>query len=332
MLLPWFASTSGGPPWTLTSGNLSWLVLSVPATSTHTAPSAGLLQPLSIKHRTWSCISIDFVTGLPLSEGNTTILTIIDRFSKAVHLLSLPKLPSALESTDLLVQHVFYLHGIPDDIVSDRDNSLVSSAMGLSPFMVTHGFQPPLFTSQEVEVAVPSAQAQFHRTPRVWREARAALERTTAKNRRLADRHHIPAPEYQARSGCRPGTFPSMWSPGSWCHATSAPISLNGSSTPVLFAWHCQQLSRFTPCFTFLSSNQWWTAPFTPRLTPPVLPRVLLTATQFIQWRHSCAWVFWLFLLRILFSFVSLSVFSFTCTWLRGGSTLAHLWTIKTSP
>lgn len=53
------------------------------------------------------------------SEGNKTILTIVDRFSKAVHFVPLPKLPSALETANLLVQHVFHLHGIPQDIVSD---------------------------------------------------------------------------------------------------------------------------------------------------------------------------------------------------------------------
>lgn len=33
----------------------------------------------------WSQISMDFVTGLPTSEGNTVILTIVDRFSMMVH-------------------------------------------------------------------------------------------------------------------------------------------------------------------------------------------------------------------------------------------------------
>lgn len=48
------------------------------------------------------------------------ILTIVDRFSKAIHLVALSKLPSASETADLLIQHVFRLHGIPEAIVSDR--------------------------------------------------------------------------------------------------------------------------------------------------------------------------------------------------------------------
>lgn len=228
----------------------------------HRAP-AGLLRPLPVPHRPWSHIAVDFITGLPPSEGNTTILTIVDRFSKMVHFIPLSKLPSALETASLLTQHVFRLHGIPQDIVSDRGpqfssqvwrafcralgasaslssgyhpqtngqtervnqdlesalrcvtarnpaswstclpwveyahNSLVSSATGMSPFMASNGFQPPLFPAQEADVAVPSVQGHLRRARRVWREARAALIRTAARNQRLADRHRIPAPDYQ---------------------------------------------------------------------------------------------------------------------------------------
>lgn len=70
--------------------------------SSHQAP-AGLLCPLPVPSCPWSHIAVDFVTGLPPSEGNTTILTIIDRFSKAVHFVPLPKLPSATETADLLM-------------------------------------------------------------------------------------------------------------------------------------------------------------------------------------------------------------------------------------
>uniref|UniRef100_A0AAX7VPW8 Gypsy retrotransposon integrase-like protein 1 n=1 Tax=Astatotilapia calliptera TaxID=8154 RepID=A0AAX7VPW8_ASTCA len=87
---------------------------------TSNSPASGLLRPLPTPKRPWSHIALDFVTGLPPSSSNTSILTIIDRFSKAAHFIALPKLPSALETAQLLTQHVFRLHGIPQDIVSDR--------------------------------------------------------------------------------------------------------------------------------------------------------------------------------------------------------------------
>ncbi|KAF7647278.1 hypothetical protein LDENG_00174850, partial [Lucifuga dentata] len=87
--------------------------------SSNCAP-AGLLHPLPVPCRPWSHIAVDFVTGLPPSSGNTVILTIVDRFSKAAHFVPLPKLPSAKETAQLMVYHVFRLHGLPLNIVSDR--------------------------------------------------------------------------------------------------------------------------------------------------------------------------------------------------------------------
>ena len=85
-------------------------------------PPAGLLRPSP----PWSDIVLDFVTGLPTSIGNNTILTIVDRFSKMVHFVALPKLPSAAEMVDLLITYVIRLHGIPQNIVSDRGPQFTS--------------------------------------------------------------------------------------------------------------------------------------------------------------------------------------------------------------
>lgn len=62
---------------------------------------------------------MDFNTGLPPSKGKTAVLVIVGRFHKAAHYIALPKLSSARESTSLLLEHVFCLHGLPRDVVSD---------------------------------------------------------------------------------------------------------------------------------------------------------------------------------------------------------------------
>lgn len=89
-------------------------------------PLAGFLRPLPIPTRPWSHIAMDFVTGLPISAGNTVILTVVDRFSKAAHFIPLPKLPSAKETAQIMVDHVFKIHGLPLDIVSDRGPQFAS--------------------------------------------------------------------------------------------------------------------------------------------------------------------------------------------------------------
>lgn len=113
----------GGPPWPRTQGHSSPPVKCVPRENPLIAPPSSLLNSLPIPRRPWSHIALDFVTGLPPSSGHIVVLTIVDCFSKSVHLVALPKLPSAAETGALLVLHVFKLHRIPYDIVSDRGPS-----------------------------------------------------------------------------------------------------------------------------------------------------------------------------------------------------------------
>ena len=65
-------------------------------------------------------MALDFITGLPVSDGKSVIVVMVDRFSKVAHFVALPKLPSAPETAQLMINHVFRLHGIPLDVVSDR--------------------------------------------------------------------------------------------------------------------------------------------------------------------------------------------------------------------
>lgn len=86
-------------------------------------PPAGLLHPLLVPQHPWSHIAMDFVTGLPPSDGHMVILTIVDRFFKAAHFVPLSKLPTAAETGKLLVRHIFHL---PKDIVFDRGERFTS--------------------------------------------------------------------------------------------------------------------------------------------------------------------------------------------------------------
>lgn len=94
--------------------------------------TTNLLQSLPTLDRAWSHIALDFVTGFLPSEGKTVISIMMDCFSKATHFIPLVKIPFALETTKLLVQHIFKIHGIPIDIISDCGPQFIS---GLEHFL-----------------------------------------------------------------------------------------------------------------------------------------------------------------------------------------------------
>ncbi len=50
----------------------------------------------------------------------------VDRFLKATHFIPLPKLPSARETAVAVIDHVFRIHGLPTNVVSDRGPQFIS--------------------------------------------------------------------------------------------------------------------------------------------------------------------------------------------------------------
>uniref|UniRef100_H3G6H7 Integrase catalytic domain-containing protein n=1 Tax=Phytophthora ramorum TaxID=164328 RepID=H3G6H7_PHYRM len=67
-------------------------------------------------------ISMDFVFGLPQdNKRRTGIVVFVDRFSKMVHLAAVSAEVTAKQTACLFVDMVFRHHGMPLDIVSDRD-------------------------------------------------------------------------------------------------------------------------------------------------------------------------------------------------------------------
>ncbi|KAL0313078.1 UNVERIFIED_CONTAM: Transposon Ty3-G Gag-Pol polyprotein [Sesamum radiatum] len=84
-------------------------------------PYPGLLQLLAIPTQAWASISMDFIEGLPKSEGKDCILVVVDRLTKYVHFLALTHPFSAETVARIFMDHIYKLHGLPINIVSDRD-------------------------------------------------------------------------------------------------------------------------------------------------------------------------------------------------------------------
>src|SRR6266576_5150765 len=47
----------------------------------------GLLQPLEVPHHPWRSIAMDFIVGLPESNGFTQIWVVVDRLTKMAHFI-----------------------------------------------------------------------------------------------------------------------------------------------------------------------------------------------------------------------------------------------------
>ena len=77
---------------------------------------------LQVLERRWSSISVDLITGLPVTvNDNTCIVVFVDRLSKMVHFAAAPTDTGALKCAKLFRHNVIKLHGMPRDIVSDQD-------------------------------------------------------------------------------------------------------------------------------------------------------------------------------------------------------------------
>ena len=82
---------------------------------------AELLQPLEIPSKKWVHVTTDLVIDLPESNGFTAIIVFVDKLTKMVHLAGCKKEVTAMEYAQIFVDNVFWLHGLPEAIISDRD-------------------------------------------------------------------------------------------------------------------------------------------------------------------------------------------------------------------
>lgn len=69
----------------------------------------------------WAHVSMDFIEGLPKSQGMEVILVVVDKSSKYAHYIPLPHPYSVQLVAQAFIDNIIKLHGSPRLIISDRD-------------------------------------------------------------------------------------------------------------------------------------------------------------------------------------------------------------------
>jgi hypothetical protein len=69
---------------------------------------------------------MDFITGLPRVQGRDCIFVVVEKLTKFAHFFAIPIEYKATQVADLFFREIFILHGLPKQIVSDRDGHFIN--------------------------------------------------------------------------------------------------------------------------------------------------------------------------------------------------------------
>ena len=86
----------------------------------------GYLDPFQLPDMVWTHLSMDFIEGLPASNGKDAIMVVVDRLSKFAHFIPFSHPFTVQTVAQAFIDNVLKLHGPPLAIVSDRDRIFTS--------------------------------------------------------------------------------------------------------------------------------------------------------------------------------------------------------------
>lgn len=91
----------------------------------------GLLNPLDVLDHPWEIIMVDFVGPMPLSEtvsgSYDMVMVVICHLTSMVHLIPTLSTYKAKDIAKVMFDRVYKHHGLPSNIVSDRDSLFTST-------------------------------------------------------------------------------------------------------------------------------------------------------------------------------------------------------------
>ena len=82
------------------------------------------MQPLPVLEWKWEVISMDFITGLPMTWRQLdSIMVVVYKLTKAAHFIPVKSTHKTDDIAKIFMKDIFKLHGLPKAIVSDMMSS-----------------------------------------------------------------------------------------------------------------------------------------------------------------------------------------------------------------
>ncbi|KAG6526884.1 hypothetical protein ZIOFF_008971 [Zingiber officinale] len=193
---------------------------------------AGLLQLLPIPEKPWVSVAMDFISGFPKVDDMSSIMVVVDRFSKYGIFIVAPSACPSDVAAELFYRHVVKFFGLPNDIqiirrrtgklrinhvleeylrhyvTASQKNWLglldsaqfcynlhKSSATEKSPFEIVLGEQPttPMeIAKQKSGGKCPAAYRYAREKQELLEEAQDSLRKATRRMKKYADKKRRP--------------------------------------------------------------------------------------------------------------------------------------------
>ncbi|SCZ91750.1 BZ3500_MvSof-1268-A1-R1_Chr5-1g07649 [Microbotryum saponariae] len=120
----------------------------------------GPLHSLPVPTKPWSSLSMDHIVDLLPSSGFDSVLVVVDRLTKEAHFIPARKSDTSKTLASQFKTHIFQLHGLPGNIVSDRGTTFTSSWW--TEFLKMLDIRPNLSTAFH-----PESDGQTERTNQI---------------------------------------------------------------------------------------------------------------------------------------------------------------------
>ncbi|KAF1327685.1 putative retroelement, partial [Globisporangium splendens] len=148
------------------------------------AKKNGKLIPIPIPEECWEVVSMDFITGLPESNGFDAIFTAVNKLSKRAKYAAVKTTHDAEKIAHAFFDNVVRHHGIPAVIISDRDPKFTShfwrslaKMMGIKLNMTTsHRAQADGQTERQNLILEDALRCMTSHHGRDWSEKLATIE------------------------------------------------------------------------------------------------------------------------------------------------------------